>query len=66
MIVERDAAPAGVGNTHPMLPGGDGAPPGDTKTPRQELADGAKPLVLPGQKRLGAQKGRGSAASGGQ
>ena len=56
----------GRGETHLTRSGGDGAPPGDTKTPRQELADGAKPLVLPGQKRLGAQKGRGSAASGGQ
>jgi hypothetical protein len=27
--------------THPSLPGGHGAPPGDIKTPREELADGA-------------------------
>jgi hypothetical protein len=37
----------GRGETHLTRPGGDGAPPGDTRTPRQELADGAKPLVLP-------------------
>jgi hypothetical protein len=37
---EQDAAPAGgETNAPPLLPGGDGAPPGDTKTPRQELAD---------------------------
>jgi hypothetical protein len=54
----------GRGETHLTRSGGAGAPLGDTKTPRQELADGAKPLALPGQKRLGAQKGRGSAVLG--
>ena len=37
----------GRGVTHSMRPGGAGAPPGDTRIPRQELADGAKPLALP-------------------
>jgi hypothetical protein len=37
----------GRGETHPMLPGGDGAPLAGIRTCRQELADGAKPLVLP-------------------
>lgn len=46
MAVERDAAPAGWGITHPRLPGGDGAPLAGTRTCRQELADGAKPLAL--------------------
>jgi hypothetical protein len=38
-MVEQDAAPAGVAS-QATRSGGDGAPPGDTKTPRQELADG--------------------------
>jgi hypothetical protein len=54
----------GRGETHLTRSGGDGAPLAGKRTCRQELADGAKPLVLLGQKRLGAQKGRGSAASG--
>src|SRR5665647_519291 len=37
----------GQGVTHSLRSGGAGAPLGDTKTPRQELADGAKPLALP-------------------
>ncbi len=51
----------GRGETHPARSGGAGAPPGGTRTSREELADDAKPLALPGLKRLGAQKGRGSA-----
>jgi hypothetical protein len=40
-MVERDAALAGGGTTHPLkLPSGAGAPLGGTMTSRQELADG--------------------------
>jgi len=41
VTVERDAVPAGQGNTHPRRSGGAGAPPGGTMTSREELADGA-------------------------
>lgn len=37
--------------------GGAGAPPGGTRTPRREPADGAKPLALPGQKGSRCPKG---------
>ena len=37
----RNAVPAGLGNTHPRRSGGAGVPPGGTRTPREELADGA-------------------------
>ena len=40
MKVGSDAAPAGVGITHPTHSGGAGVPPGGTMTPREELADG--------------------------
>ena len=41
MQVGPDAVPAGGGmNAPPKLPGGAGAPPGDTRIPCQELADG--------------------------
>ena len=56
----------GRGETHLTRSGGAGAPPGGTRTSCEELADGAKPLALPGLKRLGAQKGRGSAVPEGQ
>jgi hypothetical protein len=36
--------------------GGAGAPPGGTRTPRREPADGAKPSVLPGQKGFSVPK----------
>jgi hypothetical protein len=38
-MVEQGAAPAGVAS-QATRSGGDGAPPGDTMIPRQELADG--------------------------
>ncbi len=39
-MVEPDAVPADGGLYASLVPGRRGAPPGDTKTPRQELADG--------------------------
>ena len=41
MLAEQDAALAGGEmNAPPKHSSGDGAPPGGTKTPREELADG--------------------------
>jgi hypothetical protein len=70
-VMRRQDGGAGRGargrrQTQPSRSGGAGAPPGGIRTSCEELADGAKPLALPGQKRLGAQKGRGSAVSGSQ
>jgi hypothetical protein len=42
MEVGEDAVPAGEGEYAPFAPGRRRHPPGDTKTPREELADGAK------------------------
>jgi hypothetical protein len=61
-----DAAPAGGDKRSHPRSGGAGAPPGGTRTSCEELADGAKPLALPGLKRCGAQKDRASAVSEGQ
>jgi hypothetical protein len=49
--MKRDVGGIGCGargreGTLLMLPGGDGAPPGDTTTPREELADGVGLLAL--------------------
>ena len=54
--MEQDAAPAGGRRTLLPLPGGAGAPPGGTTTPREELADGG-PLGLPEVLRQGRPKG---------
>ena len=51
----------GRGETHPARSGGAGAPPAGNRTCREELADDAKPLALPGLKRCGAQKDLASA-----
>ena len=56
-MVERDAALAGGGTTHPLkLPSGAGAPPGGNKTPREELADGGPPDGRLPEARPGAVK----------
>jgi len=55
-MMEQDAAPAGVGITHPTHSGGAGVPPGGTMTPREELADGG-PCGLPEARRCGCPKG---------
>ena len=55
-MMEQDAAPAGVGITHPTHSGGAGVPPGGTMTPREELADGGL-LGLPETRRCGCPKG---------
>ena len=61
MVVERDVAPAGLGVTHPRLPGGDGARANKftqfaqkqtamsqaLRPAARSLADGVKPLALP-------------------
>ncbi len=65
-MVEQGAAPAGGDTRSHRARAVPGLRPGTLGPPRQELADGAKPLALPGQKRLGAQKGRGSAVPGSQ
>ncbi len=44
-MMEPDAAPAGRRRTLLLHPGGAGAPPGDTRIPCEELADGG-PLRL--------------------
>jgi hypothetical protein len=43
--------------TQPSRSGGAGAPPGDTRTPRQELADGAEAIGLTGAKEARCPKG---------
>ena len=55
-MMEQDVAPARGRRTLLPLPGGAGAPPGDTRIPREELADGG-PQTLPEAFRQGRQKG---------
>ena len=49
-MVEQGAAPAGLGETHPQAPGQGRTPPGHTRVPCEELADGVDPKgVVPGE-----------------
>ena len=44
---EERAGVRGRSRSRAARSGGAGAPPGGTRTPRREPADGAKPLALP-------------------
>jgi len=52
-LTEQGAVTRGSGETHARRSGGDGAPPGGTKTSRKELADGAR---YPPTRRISRQK----------
>ena len=57
-MMEQDAAPAGGRRT--LLPhsGGAGAPPGTTKSPCEELADGGPARLARGLESAVTQKGQ--------
>ena len=59
-MVEQDAAPAGRRRTLLLHPGGAGAPPGVTRDPCQELADGGPLRLARGSK--GAVDPKGAAS----
>ena len=62
-MVEQDVAPAGVASLATRS-GGAGAPPGDTRVPCQELADGRGPVDLGQKARPDAEKCRDGAPRG--
>ena len=64
-MMEQDAAPARGRRTLLPLPGGAGAPPGDTRIPCEELADGGA-QALPEALRLGRPKGASVERAGGR
>src|SRR5512141_2017317 len=57
MLAGSDAAPAGRRRTLLLHPGGAGAPPGDTRIPCEELADGGPSRLARGSKDAATQKG---------
>jgi hypothetical protein len=63
--MEQDGAPARGRRTLLPLPGGAGAPPGDTRIPREELADGG-PRGLSEAFRQGRPKGASVEKAGGR
>ena len=55
--MEQGAAPAGGDERTPKLPGGAGAPPGDTTVSCQELADGGAVRLARGARPAASARG---------